>query len=186
MDEIEPLGKYKSEYSYQCTVEGDTGNIINNPDTGYTSCITCQRRACKHTALFEQYLETNELSFNWMREIAYTLTYHSRTQYRILWMKITNNNIHKGARNDKKKLIRIINNKLKSMSFYEVGYLTLMGLPVELDEDFLEPVWKNAKEWVIESGALSVYIQSDEFVCNDVQNEMLRKNMESALQPQVV
>jgi len=177
MDEVTPLGKSNGEQAYRVSIADDTAIIMHNADKDLYKCVTCHRNHCRHSALFEQYLETSELSFDWMREIAYTLTYHSTTQYRILWMKITNNNIHKGARDDKAKLIRIINEKLKSMSFYEVGYLSLMGLPVDIDEDYLEPVWKNAKEWVLSSGALEVYNQCDEFVCNDAQNEMLRKCM---------
>lgn len=173
---VEPLGKKGEDRAYQVTLEDDVGIILYNSNKDLFRCITCHRK-CRHTALFEQYIETSNADFKWMREIAYTLTFHSRSKYNDLWMMITNGNIVRDKRHDKDRLISIINEKLRGMSFYEVGYLTLMGLPVELDEDYLEPVWGNAKEWVMSSGALEIYLNQDEFICNDDQNELLRKCM---------
>ncbi|MHA1136549.1 MAG: hypothetical protein ACTSSE_08685 [Candidatus Thorarchaeota archaeon] len=175
MESVEPLGIKGDEQAYRVIIGDATEIMMYNSVKDLYQCITSRRMVSEHLALFEQYLETRDSSFRWMNYIGYTLTHFYRGLYYDLWMVITIGNITKPKRYDKDRLIKIINEKLKAMTFYEIGYLSLMGLPVDLDEDYLNPDWSNARDWVLSSGALAVLYERDEFICNDEQNELLRK-----------
>lgn len=75
-------------------------------------------------------------------------------------------------------IINAINFKLERMTIYECGYLYLTAPAKIIEwEEFFHPNWYNGKEWLFDSNAFYVYLQTGQYITNDEENELLRQSM---------
>jgi len=168
MDKVEPLGIDGDEQAFRVTFQTVTAIVFHNAQKQVSRCTECQfnKGSCEHVQMVEMYLEINVHAFNWMNYIGYTLDNWTRTAYRMLWALLSDNLLFERPVNYE-AAYAAIQRKLSTMKEHELGYLRLMGAPDCLDEDFLEPFWSNAWDWLDESGAMAVYMNEGQFLITE-------------------
>ena len=183
MNNVEPLGIDGDEQAFRVTLQAVTAIVFHNAKKEVSRCTECQinRGTCEHVQMVEQYIEVNVQTFDWMGHIAYALDNWTRTAYRCLWGMLSDGLLFEipEEENDdgvmwpvsperhQEMIYEAIQRKLSSMKQHEVGYLRLMGAPDCLDDDFLEPYWTNAQDWLEESGAMAVYYEDGQYILED-------------------
>lgn len=164
-DNVEPLGTDGDEQAFRVTFRNSQAIVFHNAQKGVSHCTECKfdKGSCEHVQIVEMYLEINVHTFNWMNYIGYTLENWNRTAFRLLWSLLSDGLLFQRPR-DWAAIYEAIQRKLEGMKEHELGYLRMMGAPAELDEDFLEPFWSKAHDWLEKSGAMALYFNEGQFL----------------------
>ena len=178
MVRIIPLGSSGSEKSFRVTVGKWSSIVIYDLKKDVGNCNHCEwnPNACEHVQAIETHLEIQENTFNWMEKIAWVLNYQDgkfpyryESRYYALWSALTSGFIGQTTQRRYSvktiiKMMRIVNNKINSMPIEAIGYLTLMHLPPELEGLGITEKWYEGKEWILDSDAFWIYMDTGEFV----------------------
>ena len=186
LDGIEPLGRQDDEQAFRVTFRGQPAIVFHNATKQLSRCTECKfnKGSCEHVQMLEMNLEIQEHDCDWLAYISVAIDRQNTTNIRKFWIWFTDGIALKYIHNKKDYediLINVINRKLERMNIYECGYLTLT-VPAEIKalEEFFHPNWYNGQEWLYDSEAIYVLMQTGEYVCNDEQNELLRQSIEKS------